>query len=147
MPIEGDYEPGTWDLAADQVARYESSGGTTGTTAAGVPCIVLWTRGRKTGKVRKSPVMRVTDGERYAAVASMGGQPQHPSWFGNLVADPMVTVQDGPTVRDFRARVAEGEEKATWWARATAVWPAYDEYQAKTEREIPVVILEPLDAT
>lgn len=144
MPIEGEYEPATWDVAADHVARYEASGGTSGTEMQGVPCVVLWTRGRKTGKVRKSPLMRVTDGERYAAVASMGGAPEHPSWYRNLVADPVVTVQDGPVVRDYRARQAHGEEKAEWWARATSVWPAYDDYQARTAREIPVVILEPL---
>ncbi|MFZ6005029.1 MAG: nitroreductase family deazaflavin-dependent oxidoreductase [Actinomycetota bacterium] len=144
MPIEGEYEPATWDVASDHVARYESSGGTDGTMIAGAPCVVLWTRGRKTGKVRKSPLMRVTDGERYAAVASMGGQPQHPSWYGNLLADPIVTLQDGPVVRDYRARVVEGDEKAEWWARATAVWPAYDEYQGRTERVIPVVVLDPI---
>jgi deazaflavin-dependent oxidoreductase (nitroreductase family) len=143
MPIEGEYEPATWDLAANQVERYEASGGTQGTRAGGTECIVLWTCGRKTGKVRKSPLMRVTDGVRYAAVASMGGQPANPSWYGNLVADPHVTVQDGPVVRDFTARVVEGEEKAAWWRRATEVWPAYDQYQAKTEREIPLVVLEP----
>lgn len=144
MPIEGEYEPATWDLASEHVARYESSGGTDGTMIAGAPCVVLWTRGRQTGKVRKSPLMRVTDGERYAAVASMGGQPQHPSWYGNLLADPIVTLQDGPVVRDYRARVVEGDEKAQWWARATAVWPAYDEYQGRTERVIPLVVLDPI---
>lgn len=144
MPIEGEYEPATWDYAADHVARYEAGGGREDTQAAGVDCIVLWTRGRTTGKVRKSPVMRVTDGRCYAAVASMGGAPEHPSWFRNVVADPLVTVQDGPEVRDFRARVLEGAEKEAWWQRATAVWPAYDEYQAKTERIIPVVLLEPI---
>jgi F420H(2)-dependent quinone reductase len=143
MPIEGEYEPGTWDMAARQVERYEASGGTEGTTAGGGPVVVLWTRGRRTGKVRKAPLMRVTDGERYAAVASMGGQPQNPTWFDNLVADPQVTLQDGPVVRDYTARVVDGEERAEWWARATAVWPAYDDYQAKTDRIIPVVVLDP----
>jgi F420H(2)-dependent quinone reductase len=146
MPIEGEYEPATWDVAADQVALYESSGGTEGTLRKGTPCVVLWTRGRRTGKVRKAPLMRVAHGDQYAAVASMGGQPQHPAWYGNLVADPIVTLQDGPVVRDFRARVLEGEERALWWGRATSVWPAYDEYQARCERTIPVVLLEPLDA-
>lgn len=143
MPIEGEYEPATWDLAADQVERYEASGGMKGTHAGGAACIVLWTRGRKTGKVRKSPLIRVTDGERYAAIASMGGQPANPGWYGNLVADPHVTVQDGPEVRDYTARVVEGAEKAEWWARAIEVWPAYDEYQARTDRVIPLVVLEP----
>lgn len=146
MPIEGEYEPGTWKLAADQVALYESSGGTKGTTQGGAPCVILWTRGRKTGKVRKAPLIRVTDGERYLAIASMGGQPQHPTWYGNLLADADVTLQDGPEVRDYRARVLEGEEKAAWWARATEVWPAYDDYQAKTDRVIPAVLLEPRGA-
>jgi F420H(2)-dependent quinone reductase len=143
MPIEGEYEPGTWTMAADHVARYEASGGTEGTHMGGAPCVVLWTRGRTSGKVRKSPLIRVTDGERYAAIASMGGQPQHPSWYGNLVADPLVTLQDGPVVKDYTAREVHGEEKAEWWARATEVWPAYDDYQAKTERVIPLVVLEP----
>lgn len=143
MPIEGPYEPATWAVAADHVARYEASGGMEGTEMAGAACVVLWTRGRKTGSVRKSPLIRVSDGERYAAIASMGGSPEHPSWYGNLLADPLVTVQDGPVVRDFTAREVEGEEKAQWWARAVEVWPAYDEYQARTERVIPLVVLEP----
>lgn len=143
MPIEGEYEPATWNVAAEQVAEYEASGGTRGTMRGGAECVVLWTRGRRSGKVRKSPLIRVTDGERYAAIASMGGQPQHPDWYGNLLADPDVTLQDGPAVRDYRARVLEGEEKAAWWARATEVWPAYDEYQARTDRVIPLVLLEP----
>jgi deazaflavin-dependent oxidoreductase (nitroreductase family) len=145
MPIEGEYEPATWDVARDQVARIEASGGLEGTTLRGAPCIVLWTRGRKTGKVRKSPLIRVTDGERYLAVGSMGGSPKDPGWVGNLDADPLATVQDGPVVRDYRARKLEGEEKAEWWRRATDVWPAYDEYQARTERVIPAFLLEPVD--
>ena len=143
MPIEGEYEPGTWDLAARQVAKIEASGGTEGLVAGGAACIVLWTRGRRSGKVRKSPLIRVTDGERYAAIASMGGQPNHPSWYHNVLDDPLVTVQDGTEVRDYTARVLTGEEKAAWWARATEVWPAYDEYQSRTERIIPLVLLEP----
>ncbi len=143
MPIDGEYEPGTWQMAADHVARYEASGGTEGTSMGGAPCVVLWTRGRKSGKVRKAPLIRVTDGVRYAAIASMGGQPQHPTWYGNVVADPLVTLQDGPVVRDYTAREVHGDEKAAWWARATEVWPAYDDYQAKTDRVIPLMVLEP----
>jgi len=143
VPIEGEYEPGTWKMAADQVEEYESSGGTRGTMRGGAPCVVLWTRGAKSGKVRKSPLIRVTDGERYAAIASMGGSPEHPGWYINLLADPNVTLQDGPEVRDYVARVTEGDEKREWWSRATEVWPAYDEYQARTERQIPLVLLEP----
>lgn len=144
MPIQGEYEPATWDVARNQVEIYEASGGLEGTVLNGAPCVVLWTRGRTSGKVRKSPVIRVTDGERYAVLGSMGGQPKHPAWYGNLVADPKVTLQDGPVVRDYVAHTAEGVERDTWWARATAVWPAYAEYQAKTDRVIPVVVLDPV---
>lgn len=144
MPIEGEYEPPTWDVAAKQVELYEGSGGTKGTVLNGAPCVILWTRGRKSGKVRKSPVIRVTDGERYAVLGSMGGAPKHPSWYGNLVADPAVTLQDGPEVGDYVAHTAEGAERDEWWKRAVEVWPAYEEYQSKTDRVIPVVVLEPV---
>lgn len=143
MALQGTYEPSPYQRAADQVRQYEASGGREGNTMRGVPVIVLWTRGRSTGAVRKTPLMRVRDGDRYAVVASMGGAPQHPVWFGNLLADPHVSVQDGPDVKDYVARELTGDEKAEWWARATAVWPDYDVYQAKTDREIPVVVLEP----
>lgn len=143
MPIDGEYLPGTWDLARDHVARIEASGGTEGTEMQGVPCIVLWTRGRKTGAVRKSPLMRVEHEGTYAAIASMGGAPEHPSWYRNLTADPDVTVQDGPEVHDRVAREVTGDEKALWWQRAVAMWPSYDDYQARTERVIPLVLLEP----
>lgn len=142
MPLEGEYEPCTWGMAAEQVARIEQSGGTDGTVLRGAPCVVLWSRGAKTGKVRKTPVIRITDGQRYAAVGSMGGAPKDPSWVGNLRADPSATVQDGPAVRDYRARELHGVEKAEWWRRATEVWPAYDEYQGRTDRSIPVFLLE-----
>ena len=142
MPLEGEYEPSPWAFAADQVRQYEASGGTEGGTLEGKPCIILTTRGRRTGKLRKSPLMRVEHGGTYAVVASMGGAPTHPVWYLNLVADPNVTLQDGPTVLDLRAREAKGEEKAEWWARATAVWAPYDDYQSRTERQIPLVLLE-----
>ena len=143
MPLEGKYEPNGWDVAARQVEVYESSGGTKGTTIQGAPCVVLWTRGRRTGTVRKAPLMRVEHEGRYAVVASLGGSPKHPVWYLNLLADPAVSLQDGPDLRDYVAREVSGEEKAEWWARATEVWPAYDGYQAKTSREIPVVVLDP----
>ena len=132
------------DYVADQVRQYEDSGGREGNTMRGVPVIILWTRGRSTGAVRKTPLMRVRDGDRYAVVASKGGAPEHPVWYANLVADPHVSVQDGPEVRDYLAREVTGAEKAEWWAKATAVWPDYDAYQEKTDREIPVVVLEPV---
>ena len=143
MPLDGEYEPCSWGTAADQVARIEASGGTEGTVMGGAPCVVLWTRGVRSGKVRKTPVIRVTDGTAYAAVGSMGGAPKDPSWVGNLRADGRATVQDGTTVLDVVARELVDEEKAAWWRRATEVWPAYDEYQAKTDRSIPVFVLEP----
>lgn len=144
MALEGTYEPSPWEPIAEQVALFESTDGADGNLLEGKPCIILWTRGRKTGTVRKSPLMRVTDDAgRYAVVASMGGAPNHPVWYLNLVDDPNVALQDGAELRDYTARVVEGDEKAEWWARATAVWPAYDEYQAKTDRQIPLSVLEP----
>lgn len=143
MPLDGAYEPSPWSPIADQVDLYESSGGTDGLLLEGKPCVILWTMGRRTGSVRKTPLMRVADSDRYAVVASMGGAPEHPVWFHNLVADPQVSLQDGPDLRDYTAHVATPEEKAEWWPRCTEVWPAYDDYQASTDRDIPVVVLEP----
>ena len=144
MALEGAYEPSPWQPIADQVALYESSGGTEGTLLEGKPCIVLWTRGRTSGKIRKTPLMRVTDGAgRYAVVASLGGAPKRPVWYLNIVAALDVSLQDGAELRDYTARVADGDEKVEWWARATDVWPSYDEYQSKTDRAIPLVVLDP----
>jgi deazaflavin-dependent oxidoreductase (nitroreductase family) len=144
MPVEGEYEPSPWGPVADQVALYETSGGTEGTELQGKPCIILWTKGRHSGKVRKTPLMRVRDGDRYAVIASLGGAPSHPVWFHNLTADPHVTLQDGAEVHDYVAHVAEGDERTTWWQHATDAWPAYDDYQASTDRIIPVVVLDPV---
>jgi len=143
MPLEGEYEPSPFDQAAEQVRLYESSGGAEGGTLEGKPVVILTTKGRKTGKIRKSPLMRVEHNGEYAVVASLAGAPKHPVWYLNLVADPDVTLQDGPNVHDFRARTANAKERATWWKRAVAAWPGYDEYQANTDREIPVVVFEP----
>jgi F420H(2)-dependent quinone reductase len=146
MALQGTYAPSPAEWVAEQVRQYEASGGAEGNTMRGVPVIILWTRGRKSGSVRKTPLMRVHDGDRYAVVASMGGAPEHPQWYANITADPHVSVQDGPEVRDFVAREVTGEEKADWWANATAVWPDYDAYQEKTDREIPLLVLEPATA-
>ncbi len=143
MAITGEYEPSPWEPVAEQVRLYEATGGAEGGEAGGKPCIILTTKGRRTGKVRKAPVMRVEHDGSYAVVASIGGAPTHPVWYFNLKANPEVTVQDGPNVFDLRARELEGDEKATWWARATEVWPPYDDYQAKTDRVIPLIVLEP----
>jgi deazaflavin-dependent oxidoreductase (nitroreductase family) len=143
MALEGEYEPSAWKWVSDQVDLYESSGGTKGLTLQGKPVVVVTMRGRQTGKVRKAAVMRVEHDGTYAAVASKGGAPSHPGWYLNLLEHPDVTVQDGPDVHEMRARVADEDEKAAWWARAVEVWPDYDEYQQKTDRPIPVVLLEP----
>jgi deazaflavin-dependent oxidoreductase (nitroreductase family) len=143
MPLEGRYEPSPWEPVAEQVRRYEESGGTEGTDLLGQPCVILWTRGRHSGTVRKTPLMRVTDGARYAVVASLGGAPKHPVWYLNMVADPKVSLQDGDQLRDYVAREVDGDERAEWWRRAVAVWPSYDDYQASTERVIPVLVLDP----
>lgn len=144
MPIEGEYEPSVWEPVAEQVALYERTDGVQGREWMGGTCIVLTTLGAKTGKVRKTPLMRVEHEGSYAVVASLGGAPDHPVWYHNVVANPLVELQDGPVRRDYLAREAVGEEKATWWARAVESWPSYDEYQASTERVIPLLVLEPV---
>ena len=144
MPLEGEYEPGALSWSREQAELYESSGGTEGTTMRGMPVVLLTSRGAKTGKLRKTPLMRVEHDGRYAVVASLGGAPKHPVWYHNLVADSHVELQDGPVRQDMIAREVTGDEKAEWWARAVAAFPDYAEYQAKTERQIPVFVLEPI---
>ncbi|MER8030017.1 nitroreductase family deazaflavin-dependent oxidoreductase [Streptomyces bauhiniae] len=148
MPLEGEYEPSPEQWVRDQVELYESSGGTEGTTLrdTGLPVIVLTTRGARSGKIRKTPLMRVEHDGKYAVVASVGGAPKHPVWYFNVKADPTVELQDGPEKREMRAREVKGDEKARWWERAVAAYPPYAEYQEKTDREIPVFVLEPADA-
>ncbi|MGW7489104.1 nitroreductase family deazaflavin-dependent oxidoreductase [Streptomyces sp. NPDC054786] len=143
MPLQGEYEPSPEQWVRDQVEQYEGSGGTEGTTIRNLPVVVLTTRGAKSGKIRKSPLMRVEHEGTYAVVASMGGAPRHPVWYHNLVADPRVELQDGPVRQDMTAREVTGEEKAVWWGRAVAAYPDYDDYQKKTDRQIPVFVLEP----
>ncbi|MGK5697385.1 nitroreductase family deazaflavin-dependent oxidoreductase [Streptomyces sp. URMC 128] len=147
MPLQGEYEPSPTQWVRKQVELYESSGGTQGTTLQGskMPVVVLTSRGARSGKLRKTPVMRVEHEGRYAAVASLGGSPKHPVWYFNIKADPHVELQDGPVKRDMVAREVTGQEKAEWWERAVAAYPPYADYQKKTEREIPVFVLEPAD--
>jgi deazaflavin-dependent oxidoreductase (nitroreductase family) len=147
MPLEGEYEPSPTQWVREQVELYEGSGGTKGTTLmdTGLPVIILTTRGAKSGKIRKTPLMRVEHDGTYAAVASQGGAPKHPVWYFNVTSDPHVELQDGPAKRDMRAREVTGEEKALWWERAVAAYPPYAEYQEKTSRPIPVFVLEPVD--
>ncbi|HZG97325.1 MAG TPA: nitroreductase family deazaflavin-dependent oxidoreductase [Nocardioidaceae bacterium] len=146
MPIVGEYEPSPSQWVRDQVAAYESSGGTEGTTMRGLPVVILTTRGARSGKVRKTPLMRVEHDGRYAVVASAAGAPQHPVWYHNVVADPHVELQDGAVRRDMVAREVTGAEKTEWWDRAVAAFPDYADYQVSTDRQIPVIVLEPLDS-
>jgi deazaflavin-dependent oxidoreductase (nitroreductase family) len=148
MPIDGDYEPSSWDWVRDQVAAYEASGGAEANTLmdTGLPIIVLTTKGNKSGKVRKMALMRVEHDGEYALVASQGGMPTNPSWYYNLVADPTaLVIQDGPEPADYVAREVTGDEKALWWARAAAAYPPYDEYQAATPRVIPLLVARRAD--
>jgi deazaflavin-dependent oxidoreductase (nitroreductase family) len=147
MPVEDDYEPSPRSWVRDQVELYEGSGGTQGTTLrdTGLPVVIITNRGVRSGKLRKTPVMRVEHDGRYAAVASQGGSPQHPQWYYNFRANPAVQLQDGPDRRDMIAREVSGDERAQWWERAVAAYPPYAEYQQKTSRQIPVFVLEPAD--
>lgn len=144
MPLKGEYAPSSAKWVRDQVEEIESSGGTRGTLLRGVPVIVITSVGSESGKLRKNPVMRVQHGGAYAAVASKGGAPEHPSWYRNLVEHPRVEVQDGPVKGDFTARELDGDEREQWWQRAVEVWPDYAAYQEKTDRRIPVFVLEPV---
>jgi F420H(2)-dependent quinone reductase len=144
MPLQGEYAPSSAEWVRKQVEEIESSGGTRGTEMRGVPVVIVTSLGAGSGKLRKNPVMRVEHDGRYAAVASKGGAPEHPAWYRNIVDHPLVEVQDGPDRGDYTARVVSGDERAQWWKRAVAVWPDYDEYQTKTDREIPVFVLDPI---
>ena len=145
MPLQGEYEPSPAQWVRDQVEEYESSGGTRGSTLQGVPVVVITSLGASSGKLRKNPVMRVEHDGAYAAVASKGGAPDNPSWYHNLLHHPLVELQDREAKRDFSARQATGDERALWWSRALEVWPDYASYQTKTEREIPIFVLEPAE--
>jgi deazaflavin-dependent oxidoreductase (nitroreductase family) len=146
MPLTGEYEPSPYDWVREQVETYERTGGTAANTLrdTGIPVIIVTTRGARTGKLRKIALMRVEHGGEYALVASMGGAPKNPVWYANLLADPTaVTIQDGPAPFDAVVREVHGAERDEWWARAVAVYPPYDEYQARTERTIPVLVASP----
>ena len=143
MSESSEYVPSAWEWVRNQVEEYEASGGTRGNTLldTGLPIIVLTTKGARSGAIRKTPLMRVENDGEYALVASMGGAPQHPLWYHNLLSHPdEVRVQDGPEPFDAAIREVTGAEKVQWWERAVAAYPPYAEYQAKTERQIPVFI-------
>ncbi|MGV9823104.1 nitroreductase family deazaflavin-dependent oxidoreductase [Nocardia xishanensis] len=143
MPLSGEYQRGTAGWAADQAERIMKSGGAQGTTIMGMPVVLLTTIGNKTGKLRKTPLMRVEHNGEYALVASLAGAPNHPVWYYNVIANPHVELQDGTVANDYTAREVFGEEKALWWERAIAAFPNYADYQRKTTRQIPVIVLTP----
>jgi len=145
MPLSGEYEPSTSDWARENAAKYMESGGTDGTELQGKPVILLTTVGAKTGKIRKTPLMRVEHGGEYAVVASLGGAPKNPVWYHNIKAHPRVELQDGIVNKDYEAREVFDDEKAAWWERAVAAWPDYANYQTKTDRQIPLFVLTPIN--
>jgi deazaflavin-dependent oxidoreductase (nitroreductase family) len=142
MTLDGEYEPSPARWVRDQVETYESSGGRAASTLrdTGLPIIVVTTRGNKSGKLRKTPLMRVEHDGEYALVASMGGAPKNPVWYHNLKAHPRAAVQDGAEAFDVDVREADGDDRGVWWERAVAAYPPYADYQAKTERTIPVFV-------
>lgn len=142
MPLQGEYAPSTSEWARTQAEAYEASGGSESAELRGKPIIVLTTLGAKSGKLRKTALMRVEHDGAYAVVASRGGAPTHPQWYWNLVAHPEVELQDGDAKHDYVAREVSGDERAVWWERAVAAWPDYANYQEKTDRIIPVFVLE-----
>ncbi|HEV7850514.1 MAG TPA: nitroreductase family deazaflavin-dependent oxidoreductase [Mycobacterium sp.] len=144
MPLSGEYEPSTSDWARENAEQYMESGGTEGTELKGKPVILLTTIGAKSGKVRKTPLMRVEHDGEYAVVASLGGAPKHPVWYHNVKKNPRVELQDGASTGDYDAREVFGDEKAAWWERAVEAWPDYADYQKKTDRQIPVFVLTPV---
>jgi F420H(2)-dependent quinone reductase len=145
MPLTGEYEPSAFDFSRDQAETYERTGGAEGADNQGRPVIVLTSVGAKTGKLRKTPLMRVEHDGRYAVVASLGGAPKHPVWYYNLTANPHVELQDGPVKKDYQASEVHGDEYAAWFERAVATWPDYAEYQKNTTRKMPIFVLTPFD--
>lgn len=148
MPLEGEYEPSPEQWVRDQVERYEATGGREANTLrdTGLPVVIYTTRGRKSGKLRKTPLMKVEHDGAYLLVASKGGAPQHPVWYHNLTADPTaLVVQDGPEPFDAHVRELSGEERDVWWQRAVEAFPPYAEYQRKTDRLIPILLAERTD--
>jgi deazaflavin-dependent oxidoreductase (nitroreductase family) len=144
MPLSGEYAPSTSDWSRENAELYMSSGGKDGTELQGKPVILLTTIGAKSGKLRKTPLMRVEHNGEYAIVASLGGAPKNPVWYHNVKAHPTVELQDGTVAGDYEAREVFGDEKAVWWDRAVQAWPDYANYQKKTQRPIPVFVLSPV---
>ena len=144
MPLEGEYAPSPWDWSREQAEKYAESGGADAADMKGMPIILLTTVGAKTGKLRKTPLMRVEHNGEYACVASLGGAPKNPVWYNNIAKNSRVELQDGSVTQDYDAREVFGDEKAVWWERAVQAYPDYADYQTKTDRQIPVFVLTPV---
>ena len=144
MPLEGEYAPSPWDWSREQADKYAESGGADAADMKGMPIILLTTIGAKTGKLRKTPLMRVEHNGEYACVASLGGAPKNPVWYYNIAKNSRVELQDGSVTQDYDAREVFGDEKAVWWERAVQAYPDYADYQTKTDRQIPVFVLTPV---
>ena len=145
MPLTGEYAPSPVDWSREQAELFERTNGAEGNEMQGKPIIVLTTLGAKSGKIRKTPLMRVEHDGEYVVVASKGGAPEHPTWFYNIVDAPLVELKDGAVRKDYTPRELSGDERAEWWDRAVEAWPAYADYQTKTDRLIPVFLLTPVD--
>ena len=145
MPLTGEYAPSPDDWSREQAELFERTDGAEGNEMRGRPIIVLTTLGAKSGKIRKTPLMRVEHDGEYLVVASKGGAPQNPTWYHNIVDAPLVELQDGPVRKDYTPRLLSGEEREVWWARAVEAWPDYAEYATKTDRLIPVFLLTPVE--
>ncbi len=145
MPLSGEYVPSTWEWVRDQVETYERTGGQEANTLrdTGIPVVIITSLGASSGNLRKFALMRVEYEGEYALVASVGGAPNNPGWYHNLVAHPLVEIQDGPAPLDYTTRIVEGDERQAWWDRAVAVFPTYAEYAQKTDRQIPVFVASP----
>ena len=142
--LDGEYVPSPLERVRKQVADYEATAGVHGGTLEGRPVVILTSVGAKTGLVRKTPVMRIVEADRYVAVASDGGASTNPSWYANLVAHPLVRRQDGAVVREFRAREVSGDEKRYYWKVTQRFWPHFPEYRRRAGgRDIPIMVLEP----
>ncbi|WP_102140958.1 nitroreductase family deazaflavin-dependent oxidoreductase [Mycobacterium hubeiense] len=144
MPLTGEYEPSPWDWVREHADKIVETGSTENVDMQGKPIILLTTIGAKTGKIRKTPLMRVEHNGEYAIVASLGGAPKNPVWYYNVKKNPRVALTDGPVTKEYEAREVFGDEKAVWWERAVEAWPDYAEYQQKTDRQIPVFVLTPV---
>jgi deazaflavin-dependent oxidoreductase (nitroreductase family) len=144
MPLDGEYELSHNDRIREQVERYEATNGQEGGTLNGKPVILMTYKGVKSGKIRKTPLMRIEHNGTYAVVASKAGASTHPYWYYNIVANPLVELQDGALKQDMRVREVFGPEKDEWWKRADAAYSEFPAYRARAGREIPVLVLEPL---